>query len=56
VIPGVGASPQLVAGSSTTTCPSMTTGTATFVYSGPVCRPFPMTSVPVWSCSGTSTE
>jgi hypothetical protein len=51
--PGIGASPGLVAASSDVACPGATNVTATFVYSGPVCQPFPLTAVTVAACSGT---
>jgi hypothetical protein len=31
----------------------MTQGTATFIYAGPVCQPFPVPKVRVLSCVGT---
>jgi hypothetical protein len=52
--PGIGASPGLVSASSDVACPGATKVTATFVYSGPVCQPFPFASVTVAACSGTS--
>ncbi len=53
VLPGLGASPQLVAGASAPACPSTLAGTATFLYAGPVCQPLPLPSVSVRACSGT---
>ena len=43
----------LVSTGVTTSCPTTTNGTATFVYSGPVCQPFPVQSVNIHSCAGT---
>jgi hypothetical protein len=53
VIPGIGASPQLVSSSSAPACPATAQGTLTFVYSGPVCQPLPLASVNVHACTGT---
>jgi hypothetical protein len=53
VLPNVGAAPQLSGTGSSSACPTRTKGTATFLYSGPVCRPFPFPSVAVESCAGT---
>jgi hypothetical protein len=53
VLPGVGAAPALSSTSSDSTCPAATLGTATFLYSGPVCQPFPVPAVNVGSCVGT---
>jgi hypothetical protein len=53
VIPNVRALPQLVSTTMSATCPSTTNGTATFVYSGPVCQPFTLSSINVHSCAGT---
>jgi hypothetical protein len=53
VLPGITASPVLASVSSDVACPAFTSGTATFVYSGPVCQPFPLASVVVRACAGT---
>lgn len=53
VIPGIGAAPELVSSGSSPSCPSVTVGTATFIYSGAVCQPFPFPSVTVESCIGS---
>ncbi|HEV3191461.1 MAG TPA: hypothetical protein VGY54_13225, partial [Polyangiaceae bacterium] len=53
VLPNVPTLPELVTGASAPACPTTNNGTATFVYSGPVCQPFPLASVSVRSCSGT---
>jgi len=53
VLPGIPALPELVSGASAPTCPTTSSGTATFAYSGPVCQPLPFASVEVESCSGT---
>ncbi len=53
VEPNIRALPRLISASSDATCPSLTSGSATFLYSGPVCRPFPVTQVNIQSCVGT---
>jgi hypothetical protein len=53
VIPGIGAAPELVSSGSSPSCPNVTVGTATFIYSGAVCQPFPFPSVTVESCIGS---
>ena len=58
VIPNVRALPQLVSSPTSVACPSVTSGvvpnaTGTFLFSGPVCQPFPQTSISVFSCAGT---
>ncbi len=55
VLPNITALPELVSGASAPACPTTSNATATFVYSGPVCQPFPLTSVSVRSCAGTYT-
>jgi hypothetical protein len=52
VAPGGQVSPQLIAGPSAPACPTTATATLTFFYSGPVCQPFPFSSVKVHACSG----
>jgi hypothetical protein len=52
IIPGIGATPELISSSSDQACPSTTVATATFVYSGPVCQPLPVSSVTVEACFG----
>lgn len=53
VEPNIRALPRLISSSSDATCPSLTSGSATFLYSGPVCRPFPFAQVSIQSCVGT---
>jgi len=53
VEPGIEAYPVLSAASSDAVCPATTVGTATFLYSGPVCQPFPYSQVTIESCVGT---
>jgi hypothetical protein len=53
VTPNVQALPELVSGASSATCPTTTNGTATFIYSGPVCQPFNLSSVNINSCTGS---
>jgi hypothetical protein len=53
VIPGIGASPELVSSSTAPACPTTAPATLTFVYSGPVCQPLPLASVNVQACVGT---
>jgi hypothetical protein len=53
VEPNIRALPRLTSSSSDATCPSLTSGSATFLYSGPVCRPFPFPQVAIQSCVGT---
>ncbi len=45
--------PQLTSSGANAACPATTSGTATFFYSGPVCRPFQFPTVTVDSCVGT---
>jgi P pilus assembly chaperone PapD len=53
VQPGIRALPRLVSGATDATCPALTTGSATFLYSGPVCRPFPLAQVSIECCVGS---
>lgn len=69
VSPGIGATPGLVSTSADAQCKSSnegdggedgsappgaaTTVTAAFLYSGPVCQPFPVSAVTVQACFGT---
>lgn len=53
VEPNLRALPRLISSTSDATCPSLTSGSATFLYSGPVCRPFPFAQVSIQSCVGT---
>jgi hypothetical protein len=53
VLPGIGASPQLVSSSTAPVCPATRSASATFVYSGAVCQPLPLPSVRVLACTGT---
>jgi hypothetical protein len=53
VVTGGPTAPQLTSSTSNATCPATTSGTATFFYSGPVCRPFQFPTVTVDSCVGT---
>jgi len=53
VLPNITALPELTGGASAPACPTTSSDTATFVYSGPVCQPFPLASVNVRSCLGT---
>jgi HYDIN/CFA65/VesB family protein len=53
VLPNIQALPELVSSTSDPACPATTHATATFVYSGPVCQPFPAASVNVRACVGT---
>ncbi len=53
VVPGITALPRLASAASSAACPAATTGSATFLYSGPVCRPIPFTQVSIDSCVGT---
>jgi hypothetical protein len=52
VLPGIAAAPALTNVASTA-CPTTTTATVTFLYSGPVCQPFQVPSISVHSCAGT---
>jgi hypothetical protein len=52
VNPGIRALPEIVSGPSTSACPATTNGTVTFLYTGPVCQPFPVASIPVHACTG----
>ena len=53
VVPGITALPRLTSASSDATCPATTSGSVTFLYSGPVCRPIPVSQVTIQSCVGT---
>ncbi len=53
VIPGIGAGPQMSSAAGDAACPSLTTGTVTFFYAGPVCQPFALPRVTVEGCVGT---
>jgi hypothetical protein len=53
VLPNIMALPELVSSVSDPACPATAHATATFVYSGPVCQPFPTASVSVTACVGT---
>jgi hypothetical protein len=53
VIPGIGASPELVSSTTAPACPNTLSATATFLYSGAVCQPLPLASVRVQACAGT---
>jgi hypothetical protein len=53
VEPNIRALPRLISSGSDATCPTLTRGSATFLYSGPVCRPFPFPQVSIQSCVGT---
>jgi hypothetical protein len=53
VEPGIEAFPVLSASASDATCPAVTSGSVTFIYSGPVCRPFQAAQVTIQSCVGT---
>jgi hypothetical protein len=53
VIPGIRAAPELVSAGSASTCPTMTSGTVSFAYAGPVCQPISLSSVAVHFCSGS---
>jgi hypothetical protein len=53
VTPNIQASPELVSTSSAAACPYTTSSTATFIYAGPVCRPFSLPSVNVQACAGS---
>jgi hypothetical protein len=52
VIPGIPSTPVLNSAASGPSCPAVTTGSLTFLYSGPVCQPFPISSVVVEACAG----
>jgi hypothetical protein len=52
VIPNIPALPTLLSSTASPACPSTNSGTATFLYSGPVCQPLPFASVTVDSCTG----
>jgi hypothetical protein len=47
------AAPPLASTSSDATCPTLTSAIATFVYSGPVCQPFPVPLIELQACQGT---
>jgi hypothetical protein len=53
VVPGITALPRLTSAGSDAACPALTSGSVSFLYSGPVCRPFPLTQVSIQSCAGT---
>jgi hypothetical protein len=53
VQPGITALPRLSSTSSDATCPALTSGSVTFLYSGPVCQPFQFSQVSIQSCAGT---
>jgi hypothetical protein len=53
VLPGVGAAPQLFSTDAGSACPTLTTGAATFFYTGPVCQPFALPKVTIESCAGS---
>ena len=53
VQPGIEALPRLSSTNSDATCPARTSGSVTFLYSGPVCRPFQLPQVNIQSCVGT---
>jgi hypothetical protein len=53
VQPGITALPRLSASASDAACPALTTGSVTFLYSGPVCQPIPASGVSIDSCVGT---
>jgi hypothetical protein len=52
VLPNIRALPELVSAGSSPACPTTTHGTATFTYTGPVCQPFTLPVVNVYSCAG----
>jgi hypothetical protein len=52
VQPGITALPRLISAGSDATCPALTPGSVTFLYSGPVCQAFPVSSVSIQSCAG----
>jgi trimeric autotransporter adhesin len=52
VEPGITALPVLSSSSTDATCPNLTAGSVTFLYSGPVCQPLPYPQVNVESCVG----
>jgi hypothetical protein len=53
VVPGITALPRLTSASTDATCPTTTPGSVTFLYSGPVCQPIPVSQVTIQSCVGT---
>jgi hypothetical protein len=53
VLPGITALPRLMSAATDATCPATTPGSVTFLYSGPVCRPIPVSQVTIQSCVGT---
>jgi hypothetical protein len=53
VIPGIPSTPVLSSAATGSSCPATTTGSLTFVYAGPVCQPFPFSSVAVEACVGS---
>jgi hypothetical protein len=52
VEPNIRALPRLESAGSDATCPALTAGSATFLYTGPVCRPFQFPQVTIQSCVG----
>jgi hypothetical protein len=50
--PNIRALPRLSSASADTACPALTAGSATFLYSGPVCRPFQFPKITIQSCAG----
>ncbi len=52
VEPNLRALPRLSSTASDATCPTLTSGSVTFLYSGPVCRPFQFPQVSIQSCTG----
>ncbi len=53
LLPNIPAFPVLASNGSAPACSAPANGTATFLYSGPVCQPFSVSSVTVDFCSGT---
>ena len=53
IIPGIPSTPALSSAATAATCPATTAGTLTFLYTGPVCQPFPLPSVAIRACVGT---
>lgn len=53
LLPNIPAFPVLASNGSAPVCSAPANGTATFLYSGPVCQPFSTSSVTVDFCSGT---
>jgi len=50
--PNIRALPRLSSASADAACPALTAGSATFLYSGPVCRPFQFPKITIQSCAG----